>query len=119
MMAETREKFIQNDILRTFGTKPTLRLWRANVGASTFLGPHGKQRVQFGVPGQADLSGIILDPNTGQGVRLEIEVKSAVGRQRPEQANYQKMIEKFGGIYILARSVEDVFKALTAKGYTI
>jgi len=46
-------------------------------------------------------------------------VKSAVGRQRPEQANFQKMIEKFGGIYILARSVEDVFKALTAKGYTV
>jgi len=116
MLAEntSREKFIQNDILRTFGTKPTLRLWRANVGASTFLGPHGKQRVQFGVPGQADLTGILPD-----GRRLEIEVKSAVGRQRPEQANYQKMIEKFGGIYILARSVEDVFKALTAKGYTV
>lgn len=121
MLAEntSREKYIQNEILRTFGTNPKIRLWRANVGASTFLGPNGKQRVQFGVPGQADLTGIIPHPETGHGVRLEIEVKSAVGRQRPEQANYQKMIEKFGGVYILARSVEDVFKALTEKGFTL
>ena len=109
-----REKHIQNDILRTFGTRKDMRIWRANVGASTFLGPHGKQRVQFGVPGQADLTGILPD-----GRRLEIEVKSAVGRQRPEQVNYQKMIEQFGGVYILARSVEDVFAALHAKGYTL
>lgn len=114
-----REKHIQNDILRTFGTRKDMRIWRANVGASTFQGPYGNQRVTFGVPGQADLSGIILDPTTGKGTRLEIEVKSAVGRQRPEQVNYQKMIEQFGGIYILARSVEDVFKALAEKGYTL
>lgn len=105
-----REKFIQNEILRAFGTCPNMRLWRANCGAATYMG----QRVTFGVPGQADLSGILPD-----GRRLEIEVKSAVGRQRPEQVNYQKMIEQFGGVYILARSVEDVFAALHAKGYTL
>lgn len=101
-----REKHIQNDILRTFGTRKDMRLWRANVGASTFQGPYGNQRVTFGVPGQADLSGILLVD--GVGVRLEVEVKSAIGRQSDVQKNFQSMIEKFGGLYILARSVEDV-----------
>jgi hypothetical protein len=45
---------------------------------------------------------------------LEIEVKSEDGRQTEEQRNYQSMIERFGGVYVLARSVDDVTSALQA-----
>lgn len=104
----TRERHIQNEILRTFGTRADMRLWRQNTGAATFRG----QRVSFGVPGAADISGLLND-----GRRIEIEVKSAVGRQSPDQKNYQAMIERFNGIYILARSVADVAEALRGAGY--
>ena len=101
------EKALQNDILRAFGTLPGLRLWRANVGVARI----GTRVVRFGIPGQADLTGILPD-----GLRLEIEIKSPTGRQTPEQVAFQNMIEKFHGIYILARSIDDVRQPLAALG---
>ncbi len=98
-----KEKDVQHAILRTFGTLPRLRIWRANTGVARI----GKRVVRFGVPGQADLTGILPD-----GRRLEVEVKSPTGRQTRDQKNFQRMIEKFNGIYVLARSVEDVWNAL-------
>jgi len=101
------EKALQNDILRAFGTLPTVRLWRQNCGVARV----GTRVIRFGIPGQADLTGILPD-----GRRLEIEVKSPTGRQTPQQRGFQAMIEKFNGIYILARSTNDVRQRLTALG---
>ena len=93
------EKQLQNAILRRFATRPDLRLWRANAGVARYR----DRVVKFGVPGQADITGITAD-----GRRIEIEIKTATGRQSDQQKNYQAMIERFGGLYILARSVDDV-----------
>lgn len=101
-----REREIQNEIVRVFGTRADMRLWRANAGRAVFDG----RVVAFGVPGQADLTGILPG-----GVRLEIEVKGPRGRQSREQADYQRMIERFGGVYVLARSVDDVWDAIRAR----
>lgn len=98
-----KEKELQNAILRTFGTIPRLRIWRANTGVARIA----KRVVRFGIPGQADLTGILPD-----GRRLEVEVKSPTGRQTRCQRSFQRMIEKFNGVYVLARSVEDVWNAL-------
>lgn len=101
------EKQTQNAILRAFGTLSALRLWRANVGAAQI----GRRVVRFGIAGQADLTGILPD-----GRRLEIEVKSATGRQTAAQQAFQEMIERFHGVYILAKSVDDVRRQLAAVG---
>ena len=101
------EKELQNAILRAFGTLPVLRLWRANVGVARL----GRRVVRFGIPGQGDLTGILPD-----GRRLEIEVKAAAGRQASAQRSFQEMIERFHGVYILARSVEEVRQRLVAAG---
>ena len=106
-MPELRERQIQNEVLRAFGTLPMVRLWRANVGAARI----GNRLIRFGIPGQADLTGILSD-----GRRLEIEVKSAGGRQTPEQAAFGRTIERFNGIYVLARCPDDVRKRLEAIG---
>lgn len=98
------EQQILNSILRTFGTRSDMRIWRANTGAARF----GNQVVRFGIPGQADITGLLLP----SGRRLEIEVKSHSGEQRPEQKDFEAMIKRFGGLYILARSVTDVEMAL-------
>ena len=106
-MPELREKHIQNEILRAFGTLPWLRLWRANVGAARI----GNRLIRFGIPGQADLTGILAN-----GRRLEIEVKSARGRQTPAQAAFGRTIERFNGIYLLARCTDDVRERLESLG---
>jgi len=103
-----REKEIQNEIVRAFATREDMRLWRANSGVAKYVDNYGVERVvQFGIPGQADLSGIL----TG-GTRLEIEVKRPGEQQTPQQLAFQKMIERFGGVYILAHSVAEVEERL-------
>ncbi len=97
------ERQTQNAILREFGTRNDMRLWRANVGVARF----GRRTVAFGIPGQADLTGILPG-----GIRLEIEVKGPNGRQTEDQRNFARMIERFGGIYVLARSVQDVWEVI-------
>lgn len=106
----TPEHSTLNAILREFGTRNDMRIWRNNTGVAR----RGRQIVRFGVPGQADLTGILPD-----GRRLEIETKSTVGRQTDDQRNYQAMIERFNGLYILARSPDDVYQQLAAAGYAI
>ena len=46
------------------------------------------------------------------GLFFSIEVKTATGRQRPEQKQWQSAIEAAGGCYILARSVDDALEGL-------
>lgn len=104
------ESHLIHAILTAWGAHPGVRLWRQNTGKAY---PPGSDRlVTFGVPGQGDISGIVAP----SGRRLEIECKSARGRQREDQEAFQRVIERFGGIYILARSVEDVDRALAGLG---
>ncbi|MCC7015028.1 MAG: hypothetical protein IT454_20865 [Planctomycetes bacterium] len=95
------------NILLTFGSRPGLRIWRSNVLVAR---DQSGRVVRAGVKGQADISGILAP----SGRRIEIECKTAAGRQSPEQRRWQAMIEKYGGIYVLARSVDDVERALSA-----
>jgi hypothetical protein len=99
------EKAIQKQILKAIGSRPDVRLWRQNTGVGRALGSDNV--MAFGLPGCADLSGIVAG-----GRRLEIEVKSQDGRQTPQQKRFEQMITRFGGIYILARSVEDAVAQL-------
>lgn len=92
------EAEIQHAILARYGLDKRLKLWRSNSGAAQ--GRNGRL-IRFGVKGQGDLSGILKN-----GRRLEIEVKSATGRQTPEQKAFGEMITKYNGIYMLVRSVE-------------
>jgi len=72
-----------------------LTIWRNNTGAIH----DGTRLVRFGIPGQADISGI-LKP---LGCRIEIEVKrpDRKGRQSEAQKNFQTMITSHGGLYLL------------------
>lgn len=63
--------------------------------------------MQLAPEGAADISGILAS-----GRRLEVEVKTATGKQRVAQARWQTMIEKHGGLYLLTRSPEDALAAL-------
>ena len=64
-------------------------------------------KIKIGTKGMADICGI------HNGRMVQIECKVGADRQRPEQLSWQTMIERFGGIYILARSIEDVERGLS------
>lgn len=105
--SKTRESDTLAAIMVYLSGRTDLRAWRMNTGAlKTDAG-----FVRFGLPGQADISGIM-----DNGRRLEIEVKSPSGRRSPAQDRYAAMIQKFGGLYILARSVDDVRNAFILEG---
>ena len=95
-------------ILIAWGAHPQVRLWRANAGQAWVPIPGGARPIQMNVPGCADLIGI-LGPH---GRFLAIETKSANDDMRETQRRFRTMIEARGGLYIVARSVEDVDRVL-------
>jgi hypothetical protein len=102
------ERAIQAAILSHFGR--LFLLWRRNTGVGLTL--DASRIIAFGLPGAADLEGILPG-----GQHLEIEVKSARGRQTDQQRKFQVAVESAGGLYILARSIAEVTAALEAAGY--
>jgi hypothetical protein len=121
-MRKTRrndESHLQASILLAWGAHPRVRLARQNTGVGWFAKGEPARKtdpeaypVKFGTPGQADITGIIA-PN---GLRLEIECKTERGRQSDEQKLWERLITRFGGVYVLARSLQDVDDALAALG---
>lgn len=63
--------------------------------------------VSFGLIGSADILG-----TTKCGLPLAVEVKTATGRQSEEQKNFQAAWQSRGGIYVVARSVDDALAAI-------
>lgn len=66
--------------------------------------------VRFGLSGSSDIIAVI------KGRFVGIEVKVGRDRQRQNQANFAAAVQKAGGLYILARSVDDVMNALALEG---
>jgi len=98
------EAVLQRLVLARLNELPGVRVWRFNVGAAR--DPRSGRVYKFGVPGQADLGGLMLLPS-GIGQRLEVELKKRDGRQDADQKIWQAEIERYGGLYILARSLSD------------
>lgn len=73
--------------------------WRSNNGAV-----RGKRF--HGIRGVPDIIGILPG-----GRFLGVECKSDKGKQSPEQVEFQKKVEKLGGLYVLARAVTDLQNA--------
>ena len=96
-------KQLKQAIIREFRTRGDMRIWPNEPGRTQIKG----RWLQFGLKGQADITGIMLG-----GRRVEIEVKVGRDKQKPDQKNYQSVIERMGGLYVLARSVDDVREAL-------
>ncbi|MBF0406450.1 MAG: VRR-NUC domain-containing protein [Candidatus Riflebacteria bacterium] len=95
------EHELQQRILLELGNKPGIRIWRNNSGA---LYDQRGHLIKFGLQGSADILGIIKP----HGRFLAIEVKAPRGKLTKQQERFKRMIEGHGGLYILARSMEDV-----------
>jgi len=92
------EAQIQQIVLAHVNQIPGVEVWRMNTGgARTSTG-----FVHYGEKGQADLAGLMAP----SGRRLEIELKAARGNMRKDQIAYRARIERLGGLYIVARTIE-------------
>lgn len=98
------EHDIQNKIRNETGDIAIL--FRANVGSGvTYDGRH----FDTGLPkGFSDLFGFRLS----DGKAVFIEVKSIMGRVRPEQQNFIEKMRFYGALAGTARSVEDARKII-------
>lgn len=109
------ESNIQREILNHLG-RGRFRLWRQQAGKACVIEPRYRHLVphswmELAPAGAADLTGIY---DTGR--RIEIEVKTPTGQQREAQERWQSMIRTRGGIYIVARSVDDAVRQLVDAG---
>jgi len=83
---------------------PNIRVWCNNRVDAMLPGFNGRmRRVQAGIDGQADISGIV-GPS---GKRLELEVKCGKDRQSLEQIAFERMIRERGGVYVLVAYQRD------------
>ena len=72
--------------------------WRNNCGVAIT----DNRTIRYGLAvGSADLIGC------HRGRFLAIEIKTPIGKQRPEQKLFQQLVEANGGIYVILRSAEE------------
>ena len=101
----TPEGKIQLAILKHLRSKGVF-CWRAQPHTyNSKLGMHISS--PYNMPGQPDIIAILPG-----GIFCGIEVKTLKGKQSPDQILFQKRLERAGGVYIVARSIEDVDKLL-------
>lgn len=119
------EKDIQRSILDYLQLKKIFH-WRNNSGFMFIKGADKTRGIKLGQTGSPDifvvLPEIISIVNAGVDVKVSsdmkfgqifgIEVKAPKGVQSDHQKNWQIEFEKAGGVYILARSVDDIIKFL-------
>lgn len=101
-----REAVLQQEIRLALGQRDDIMLFRINVGKFRPL-EGGPRVIQSAPEGTPDLLGVI-----SPGRAFGIEVKTEKGKQRTAQVAWQNAWEKRGGIYILARSLDDVYRGL-------
>lgn len=110
-----KERPLLDALLLAIGGRSDARAWRQNAGLA--LSPHGGRLIRLAPAGASDLVGIVATPchcGCGRiyGLHLAIEVKGDRGRQRKEQRDFERMIARLGGVYVLAHSIDDVTNAL-------
>lgn len=97
---------------------PFIRCWRNNRIDTIAPGKGGKPRkISAGINGQGDICGIIgqsAGNNYLGGTMLQIETKAGKDRLSPVQKGFRAMIRKHGGVYMVARNVDEVLEGLKA-----
>lgn len=95
------EQELTGQILDAINGIKGVHAWRNNTGVART----GGRFIRYGIKGQADISGILRG-----GRRLEIEVKLPDGKHpvTEEQKSFGSMVNGLGGVWFVARSVEEV-----------
>lgn len=107
-MSKMSERDIQRQILLALSQEfhPAGIFWTADTGVARSM--DGDRTIRFGLPGQSDIQGCL------NGKWIGVEVKTATGKQRKNQAAFQRAIEAAGGFYCVARSPAEAVAAVRA-----
>lgn len=95
----------------TIGSTKWARVWKNATGTARAI-DNEDRIISFGLPGSSDILGILRN-----GRFLAIECKTGNVRQSKKQKSFQKMIESFGGLYLIVRPETDIL-ILVIKGAT-
>lgn len=113
------ETAIKRGILLDFGARPDLRLFNNPRGVAVYKAQGRTWRVDYGLtPGASDLIGwqvVTITPEmVGQRFArfVAIETKTEKGRPEDAQDRFLEAVRAAGGIGSIARSNEDVERAL-------
>lgn len=101
-MRPEKEADIQKQILDYLALKRIFH-YRSNSGAFVDANEHF---YRFGAIGWPDIVCVV------KGQYVGIEVKAKRGTQSPGQSEFQKNLERAGGLYILARNLDDVINTM-------
>lgn len=88
-----------------------IKAWRNNTGA--LKDQHGRL-VRYGLKGSADIIGILPDDRF-----LSVECKREGGKVRPEQKQFQDMINSNNGVAVIVHSCDELLQELKKKGMEI
>jgi hypothetical protein len=123
----TPEYRVQDAVLLALGALPHVRLHRQQAGRVAVIPWDQVERVlrltgvraralQLAPAGAADLAGIVREPcpTCGRPVGrcLQVEVKSASGRQSEAQRTFQHVYSDLGALYVVVRSPEEALAAV-------
>lgn len=100
------ETALMREIMVAVSAIPGTLVKRQNVGIAKT--PTGV--IRFGTPGEGDIAVVY------RGRAIELEVKSATGKQSEQQKLYQAAYERAGGKYAVVRSVNDAVNAVKDTG---
>ena len=85
--------------------------WRQNTGASVYQDKHGNKRfVRYGKKGISDILGVYYNSSKDCGQFVAIECKVGKNKTSNDQQEFIDAINYFGGIGIVAYSLDDVIK---------
>ena len=93
-------------VLATLELHPRVS-WAARINSGAFVVEGRFIKAAF--KGCSDILGMLKVP---RGVLLSVECKSSTGKLSADQAAFRDAVLKDGGMWILARSVDDVMQAL-------
>lgn len=107
LQLKVSEKDAQRAILDYLAAKRIFH-YRNNSGAFVMPETATTKRRFFraGVSGAPDIVAVV------KGTYVGIEVKASDGRQSDDQKQFQEDLERAGGIYVLARGIDEVETAL-------
>ena len=107
-MAQKEETGIQ-DRIRIELCKKGCLIFRCNTG--NFYTKYG-QEIKVGQKGHSDLYGVRND-----GKAIFLEIKTPIGKAKPEQLKFIEAVKNKGALAGFARSVEDAFKIVFPENY--